>query len=238
MAKTFVLNSALSFVKERFSLLHTKPGPITPSPHLGFEVMVLCCALKPAMGWHAENVVSECRERTGGQGYLSCNQFGELWAFAHAGITAEGDNRVLWAKVTKELLNIEKAQEDGLLKLSVLDMIIYLKSVVTSKESILIVTEVFQLLGERKKDHLQILTTPHSLYLWSHYQPVTLPTINGHRINTSLLKLYQGYPLDKCSFHRLMTHLSFPFVRDSSSKTHYQVGFFAFENEHAIASSS
>lgn len=34
-----------------------------------------------------------CRERCGGQGYLSCNRFGELIGFAHAGMTAEGDNR-------------------------------------------------------------------------------------------------------------------------------------------------
>jgi hypothetical protein len=35
------------------------------------------------------------RERCGGQGYLSVNRFGELIGFAHAGMTAEGDNR--WA---------------------------------------------------------------------------------------------------------------------------------------------
>lgn len=34
-----------------------------------------------------------CRERCGGQGYLSVNRFGELIGFAHAGMTAEGDNR-------------------------------------------------------------------------------------------------------------------------------------------------
>jgi hypothetical protein len=33
------------------------------------------------------------RERCGGQGYLSVNRFGELIGFAHAGMTAEGDNR-------------------------------------------------------------------------------------------------------------------------------------------------
>lgn len=33
------------------------------------------------------------RERCGGAGYLSVNRFGELIGFAHAGMTAEGDNR-------------------------------------------------------------------------------------------------------------------------------------------------
>lgn len=37
------------------------------------------------------------------QGYLSCNRFGSLVGFAHAGITAEGDNRVLFQKTAKEL---------------------------------------------------------------------------------------------------------------------------------------
>ncbi len=36
--------------------------------------------------------------------FLSANRFGESIAGAHAGITAEGDNRVLMQKVTKELL--------------------------------------------------------------------------------------------------------------------------------------
>lgn len=39
----------------------------------------------------------------GGQGYLSVNRFGQLIGFAHAGATAEGDNRVLFQKVAKEL---------------------------------------------------------------------------------------------------------------------------------------
>ena len=38
-------------------------------------------------------------ERCGGQGYLLVNRVGEALAFAHAGMTAEGDNRVLTQKV-------------------------------------------------------------------------------------------------------------------------------------------
>ncbi|RHY73781.1 hypothetical protein DYB38_010075 [Aphanomyces astaci] len=40
--------------------------------------------------------------------FLSANRFGEAIAGAHAGITAEGDNRVLTQKVTKELLTTVK----------------------------------------------------------------------------------------------------------------------------------
>lgn len=43
-------------------------------------------------------------ERTGGQGYLAVNRLGEGIAFAHSGITAEGDNRVLMQKVAKEIV--------------------------------------------------------------------------------------------------------------------------------------
>lgn len=132
IAKTYVFNSALSAVKERFAQLHTKPSSSdvvsnsgSPAPRgLAFEVMVLCCALKPALAWHAEEVVAQGRERTGGQGYLACNYFGDLIAFAHAGLTAEGDSRVLWMKVSKELLAEERVKETGLLKPTVTDDLI------------------------------------------------------------------------------------------------------------------
>merc|ERR1712008_552549 len=44
------------------------------------------------------------RERSGGQGYLSCNRFGTFLGLAHAAMTAEGDNSVLMQKVAKERL--------------------------------------------------------------------------------------------------------------------------------------
>ena len=40
-----------------------------------------------------QDTATTCRERCGGQGYLSCNRFGAILGFAHAGMTAEGDNR-------------------------------------------------------------------------------------------------------------------------------------------------
>lgn len=67
---------------------------------------VLVCAIKPLCAWNVEEVATCCRERCGGQGYLSCNRFGQILGFAHAGMTAEGDNRVLMQKVAKELLGM------------------------------------------------------------------------------------------------------------------------------------
>ena len=68
------------------------------------EAVLQCCAIKPLITWHLQNAATVSRERCGGQGYLSCNKFGEIIGFAHAGMTAEGDNRVLMQKVSKELL--------------------------------------------------------------------------------------------------------------------------------------
>ena len=51
-----------------------------------------------------QETATTCRERCGGQGYLSCNRFGQILGFAHAGMTAEGDNRVLMMKVAKEYM--------------------------------------------------------------------------------------------------------------------------------------
>jgi acyl-CoA oxidase len=53
--------------------------------------------------WNLERVASVCRERCGGQGFLSVNKFGDFMAIAHAGLTAEGDNRVLMVKIVKDV---------------------------------------------------------------------------------------------------------------------------------------
>lgn len=67
-------------------------------------VVLLACCIKPLVTWNFENTSTVCRERSGGQGYLSCNLFGLGIGFSHAGISAEGDNAVLMQKVAKELL--------------------------------------------------------------------------------------------------------------------------------------
>ncbi|PHJ18957.1 acyl- middle domain-containing protein [Cystoisospora suis] len=67
------------------------------------EVVLHCCALKPTVAWCAQEIATAGRERCGGGGFLSANMFGEFIGAAHAGMTAEGDNRVLYAKVSKEI---------------------------------------------------------------------------------------------------------------------------------------
>jgi len=69
-------------------------------------LVILCCVIKPIATWHSENSTTVCRERCGGQGFLSANKFGLAIAGSHAGMTAEGDNSVLMQKVSKELLDM------------------------------------------------------------------------------------------------------------------------------------
>ncbi|KAA0193937.1 hypothetical protein HAZT_HAZT007026 [Hyalella azteca] len=68
------------------------------------SVVTKCCAIKPLAAWHLERTATVCRERSGGQGFLSCNRFGTFIGLAHAGVTAEGDSSVLMQKVAKERL--------------------------------------------------------------------------------------------------------------------------------------
>ena len=85
-------------------LLHVMCKDIYQSPK-GWEdeVLSLCCIDKTLNTWNLERVASVCRERCGGQGYLSVNKFGDYLAIAHAGLTAEGDNRVLMVKICKDM---------------------------------------------------------------------------------------------------------------------------------------
>ena len=78
------------------------------------DIVRLCCVIKPRVTWNFERVGTTCRERCGGQGYLSVNRFSGFIGLAHSGMTAEGDNSVLMQKVSKELLADVKS---GLVKL-------------------------------------------------------------------------------------------------------------------------
>jgi len=84
---------ALNYVKDRYA---EQKDPE--------DVVILCCVIKPLVSWSCERVATICRERCGGQGYLSINRLGQAMSFAHAAMTAEGDNRVLMQKVSKEVL--------------------------------------------------------------------------------------------------------------------------------------
>ncbi len=99
LATTYAGNFALNYVQEKYAQQTENQAKAQHT-----EVVMLCCAIKPLITWHCERVANICRERCGGQGFLAANRFGEAIVGAHAGITAEGDNRVIQQKVAKELL--------------------------------------------------------------------------------------------------------------------------------------
>jgi len=97
LCKTICVQIGLNKVKENYHNLYINGK----GDHN--ELVRQCCIIKPLASWNNEHVGAVARERCGGQGYLSVNRISENIAFAHAGITAEGDNRVLIQKVSKEL---------------------------------------------------------------------------------------------------------------------------------------
>jgi acyl-CoA oxidase len=95
------------------NMLHNYAKSIYEHPKGHEEYLLLtCCCDKAIVSWHAERTISQMRERTGGQGYLGANMYGEAIAGAHAAMTAEGDNRVLMIKVVKDLLSISMKKPD------------------------------------------------------------------------------------------------------------------------------
>ena len=101
LASTFAYTFGLNHVKRQWAF-----QPKDGSKHM--DVVRMCCAIKPMTAWHLNKTVTTCRERCGGQGYLSINRFGTVFASAHAGMTAEGDNSVLMQKVAKEHMGLFK----------------------------------------------------------------------------------------------------------------------------------
>ncbi|WOO83992.1 Putative acyl-coenzyme A oxidase 32, peroxisomal [Vanrija pseudolonga] len=94
LARTYALALGMNRVKAIWANPAADPA----------DVVREVCVIKPLVTWHVERTGSICRERCGGQGYLKASRLSSTIGFAHAGITAEGDNSVLMQKVAKELL--------------------------------------------------------------------------------------------------------------------------------------
>jgi len=141
LAETICLNIGLDYIKDRWAF-QKEDGSEHP------EVVTMCCVIKPLCGWNVENVGTVCRERTGGQGYLSVNRLGTVITSSHASMTAEGDNCVLMQKVAKERLS-EYSKSDimktflasqvptGMLSVPNFDSLDYLHNLMKKREDLL-----------------------------------------------------------------------------------------------------
>ncbi|MFE9096508.1 acyl-CoA dehydrogenase [Streptomyces sp. NPDC007264] len=68
------------------------------------EVERLAAIAKGWITWQARSITTECRERCGAQGLFPANGISELPANIEGGITAEGDNLVIWVKAASEMV--------------------------------------------------------------------------------------------------------------------------------------
>lgn len=103
LTRTLIYNVGLLKIREAYNhyILNEKLYD-EKTPEKINEIIRLCCCIKPLISWNANEVGNTCRERCGGQGYLSVNLIEAMIYSAHSGITAEGDSVVLMQKVSKE----------------------------------------------------------------------------------------------------------------------------------------
>ncbi|MFF8600742.1 acyl-CoA dehydrogenase [Streptomyces sp. NPDC015232] len=73
------------------------------------EVERLIAVAKGWITWQARDIAVEARERCGAQGLFPANGISELPLNIEGGITAEGDNLVIWAKAASELVFAHEA---------------------------------------------------------------------------------------------------------------------------------
>nr|WP_086741841.1 acyl-CoA dehydrogenase [Streptomyces glaucescens] len=68
------------------------------------EVERLIAVAKGWITWQARDITVECRERCGAQGLFPQNGLADLQLNIEGGITAEGDNLVIWVKAASEMV--------------------------------------------------------------------------------------------------------------------------------------
>ncbi|MFD7338789.1 acyl-CoA dehydrogenase [Streptomyces violascens] len=68
------------------------------------ETERLVAIAKGWITWQARGITTECRERCGAQGLFPANGLSDLTLNIEGGITAEGDNLVIWVKAASEMV--------------------------------------------------------------------------------------------------------------------------------------
>jgi len=95
LATTYALNFAVRHLVDCYT------GRIETDPQ---KVEAMAAAIKAMATWHNNETVQECRERCGGQGFLTVNRLPGLKADSDVFATFEGDNVVLMQLVAKAVL--------------------------------------------------------------------------------------------------------------------------------------
>ncbi|KAI8467025.1 MAG: acyl-CoA dehydrogenase/oxidase C-terminal [Monoraphidium minutum] len=67
-------------------------------------IHIMSSGIKAAATWTRVEVLQECREACGGQGFLASNKIGPTITDTNVDVTFEGDNTVLMQQVTRSLL--------------------------------------------------------------------------------------------------------------------------------------
>lgn len=106
VAKAYCTQFGLDYLLERY--VHRSEEDMR-------EIEAMAAGLKSYATWFATAAIQECREATGGKGYLAENRFADLKADTDIFTTFEGDNTVLMQLVAKSILSDFQKQfkEDG-----------------------------------------------------------------------------------------------------------------------------
>ena len=106
VAKAYAVQFGLDYLLERYC---------NRSEEDMREIEAMAAGLKSYATWFATAAIQECREATGGKGYLAENRFADLKADTDIFTTFEGDNNVLMQLVAKSLLTefSKSFKEDG-----------------------------------------------------------------------------------------------------------------------------
>jgi acyl-CoA oxidase len=106
LAKAYAVQFALDYLLERY---------VNRSEADMREIEAIAAGLKAYATWFTTDCIQECREATGGKGYLAENRFADLKADSDIFTTFEGDNTVLMQLVAKSVLSDFKKElsEDG-----------------------------------------------------------------------------------------------------------------------------
>ncbi len=149
IVRTLVLNVGLLEIRKIYSEFCVKPESFNQDQFN--NIVRLCCFIKPIIAWNANDAGNICRERVGGQGFLSINRIEAMIGSAHSGITAEGDSSVLMQKVSKEYV------EDFVKKIIPAPKLAGCPVAISKKEDIMNLEVLNDLLKIRETKLLEIL---------------------------------------------------------------------------------